>query len=273
VKSGLIIVVIVFILSGVTVGYIYWHSQLPMLERRVSNEKVISPPSLVPQLAASTPEMRQVLDVPKVVPQLPVLDYSDNHVFNSLAVLIDDQSLMSLFFSERIIHNIVATIDNLTNTHAPRSVMPVKPVSGMFYATIKDDKLIISSENAVRYAPYVRIAEAAEPKKLVDLYLGLYPLFQEAYEKLGYPKKYFNDRLIEVIDDLLAAPDIKDPVKLEQPNTIYQFADSNLEACHIGQRILMRMGNKNETYLKSWLSKIKQELMLHMHQKKLDSVG
>lgn len=272
-KNSLVVVTLVLILIGGIVGFTYWHNQLPIQERRDLKVKVISSPSMVPQFAASTPEMRQVLEVPKNVPQLPLLDYSDNYVYNSLAALIDDQSLMSLFLNERMIHNIVATIDNLTNMHAPRSVMPVKPASGMFYATIKDDKLVISSDNSARYAPYVRIAEAADPKKLVDLYLQLYPLFQKAYEKLGYPKKYFNDRLIEVIDDLLAAPNIKDPVKLEQPNLIYQFADSDFEACHIGQRILMRMGNKNEAYIKSWLSQIKQELMLHMHLKKLESVG
>ena len=39
------------------------------------------------------------------------------------------------------------------------------------------------------------------------VYERLYPLFQQAYEDLGYPGKYFNDRLVEVIDHLLQTPE------------------------------------------------------------------
>lgn len=38
------------------------------------------------------------------------------------------------------------------------------------------------------------------------LYVQLYPLFQQANVELGYPKSHFNDRVVTVIDHLLAAP-------------------------------------------------------------------
>ena len=38
------------------------------------------------------------------------------------------------------------------------------------------------------------------------MYKQYYPLFQQAYVDLGYPEGYFNDRLVEVIDHLLATP-------------------------------------------------------------------
>ena len=119
----------------------------------------------------------------------------------------------------------------------------------------------------------MKIAAATDPKKLVELYVQLYPLFQQAYEKLGYPKKYFNDRLIVVLDNLLAAPNIKEPVKLVQPKVYYQYADPDLEARSIGQRILMRTGSKNEAAVKAWLREIRQELVLHMHDTKIVSAG
>jgi len=37
-------------------------------------------------------------------------------------------------------------------------------------------------------------------------------LFQQSYEDLGYPGQYFNDRLVEVIDDMLKTPDVQGPI-------------------------------------------------------------
>ncbi|HQU43635.1 MAG TPA: DUF3014 domain-containing protein, partial [Pirellulales bacterium] len=42
--------------------------------------------------------------------------------------------------------------------------------------------------------------------------------------------KYFNDRLVSVIDHLLAAPEPAGPVALVQPKIIYKFADPQLES-------------------------------------------
>jgi len=44
-----------------------------------------------------------------------------------------------------------------------------------------------------------------------NAYFKLYSLFQQSYEDLGYPGQYFNDRLVEVIDDMLRAPEVQAP--------------------------------------------------------------
>ena len=194
-------------------------------------------------------------------------------MLDALAGLVGNKSLMKFFHTERIIRNIVATIDNLPRRRAPMSVMPVERAPGQFIIAGTEDGLTISPENAARYTPYVKIAEAVDAKKLVGLYVRLYPLFQQAYEKLGYPKKYFNDRLIVVPDNLLAAPEIQEPAKLVQPNVFYLYADPDLEKRSIGQRILMRTGSKNEAKIKAKLREIKQELLLNVRDKKVVSAG
>lgn len=77
---------------------------------------------------------------------------------------------------------------------------------------------------------------------------------------LGYPKAYFNDRLIEVIDHLLAAPEVPAQTKLVQPKVFYQFADPDLETRSAGQKILMRIGNENAARIKAKLREIRSEL-------------
>jgi hypothetical protein len=84
---------------------------------------------------------------------------------------------------------------------------------------------------------------------------------QEDYRNLGYPKGYFNDRLIEAIDDMLAAPEAPATVALVQPKVLYQYADPDLEARSAGQKIMMRMGSENAAKVKAKLQEIRRELV------------
>ena len=88
-----------------------------------------------------------------------------------------------------------------------------------------------------------------------------YPLFQRAYEELGYPGKYFNDRLMQALDDLLAAPELDGPPALVQPKVLYQFADPDLETRSAGQKILLRMGKANALRVKAKLLEVRRALI------------
>jgi hypothetical protein len=93
------------------------------------------------------------------------------------------------------------------------------------------------------------------------VYEHLYPLFQQSYEDLGYPGKYFNDRLVEVIDSLLQTPEVTAPVTLVQPKVFYEFADQDLEARPTGQKLLIRMGPANERTIKAKLREFRAEIV------------
>src|SRR3989338_3908767 len=266
-KKNILIVVAVIVLGGLAT-YFYWTHSKP----KSVPVQVQAPPPL-PLPAPPKPEVRQVIEAPPAPPPLPTLADSDSFMLDALTGLVGNKSLMKFFHTERIIRNIVATIDNLPRRRAPMNVMPVERAPGQFIIAGTEDDPAISPKNAARYTPYVRIAEAIDAKKLVGLYVRLYPLFQQAYEELGYPKKYFNDRLVVAIDNLLAAPDIKEPVKLVRPSVFYKYADPDLEERSIGQRILMRTGSRNEAIIKDKLREIKQELLLHMREKKVEVAG
>jgi hypothetical protein len=86
---------------------------------------------------------------------------------------------------------------------------------------------------------------------------------------LGYPGKYFNDRLVQVIDQLLATPELAGPVQLVltevkgsvptlRPWVRYEYADAALEARPAGQKMLMRMGTENARVLKAKLQEFRQ---------------
>ena len=72
--------------------------------------------------------------------------------------------------------------------------------------------------------------------------------------------------MIETVDDLLFAPTIGEPIRLNQPKYFYLFADTELEALSIGQKIMLRLGSENEKIVKNKLREIKQELALHPNE-------
>jgi hypothetical protein len=190
----------------------------------------------------------------------PPLNESDPAIKEALGGLFSGKTLEQFFHLKDFIRRVVATIDNLPRNKVALRLMPVKQVPGKFLTTGKDESVAVSLDNAARYAPYVRVAGAVDTGKLVALYFHFYPLFQQAYQDLGYPKGYFNDRLVEVVDHLLATPEVQAPVRLVQPKVFYQFADPELEAHSAGQKILMRIGNENAARIKVKLREIRSEL-------------
>jgi hypothetical protein len=109
----------------------------------------------------------------------------------------------------------------------------------------------------------MKVVQASDPRTVAAVYFRLYPLFQQAYEDLGYPGMYFNDRLVQVIDDLLQTPDVRGPVRLVQPKVFYEYADPSLEKLSAGQKLLLRMGSANAAVVKGKLRELRAEIVQH----------
>lgn len=191
---------------------------------------------------------------------LPALAESDNAIKAAIMELFG-QDLSEFLYAQKIVHRIVATVDNLPREHVSAQLMPLKPVPGLPATEPIGASLFLSPGNASRYERYMRFVDAVPAQSLIAIYARYYPLFQEQYEKLGYPDRYFNDRVVEVVDHLLATPEIEEPVRLVQPRVLYEFADPKLESLSAGQKIFLRMGRANRDKLKTKLQKIRQALV------------
>ncbi len=211
----------------------------------------------LPPTAPAEPEIRYPVPDKLLEKPLPALDTSDSTMKNALAELSGDNSLIEVLLLQGFVRRVVATIDNLPAPKVASRIMPVKRVDGPFAVSGSEGSYTIAVDNAARYAKYVKLAEAIDSKKLTAFYFHYYPLFQQAYRELGYPKGHFNDRLVVVIDHLLAAPVLKDPVALLRPKVFYLYADPELEARSAGQKMLMRMGAENAGRVKAKLREIR----------------
>lgn len=261
-KTAIYFTILLLVAGGIIAAYVYRHYNQPTPQLTQEPAPLPAPPK---------PEVRQEIVPPPEEPPLPRLANSDSFMLDSLTSLIGDKNLVSLLNTKNILRNIVATVDNLPRRKISKNVLPIKQAAGKFVTEGKDDILVIGPANAERYTPYVQLAETVDTKVLVELYVRLYPLFQQAYVELGYPKKYFNDRLMFVLDDLLDAPAPAEPVKLVKHMFIFQYADPGIEELSIGQRTMVRMGNANQARIKAKLQAFKSELQLHLHEKVVQS--
>jgi hypothetical protein len=192
---------------------------------------------------------------------LPALNQSDVAVKDSITGVLGAKPVEQFLVQENIVRHIVVTIDNLPRKKVAVDLRPVKPTPGETAISNQGDTTTLGAANYARYAPFIHLVETTDPKTLASVYFHLYPLFQQAYEDLGYPGRFFNDRLVEVIDHLLAAPEPQGPIDVVQPKVFYQFADPKLEDLSAGQKLLIRMGPANERSLKAKLRDFRSELV------------
>ena len=249
---------IVTLLGGAAALYYFWPGSEPAPAQPPA--PAVSQPA---PAAPAEPAIRHPLEAP--APQasqgLPTLRNSDSMMRDALSALIGAKPFTDLVYPAALVRRIVATVDNLPRETASARMLPWQPVPGTFLSTGEGDQAVIAARNAARYEPYVRVAQSVDSRALVRRYIDSYPLFQQAYEQLGYPGKYFNDRLLEAIDDLLEAPELPAPPKLLQPKVRYTFADPELEALSAGQKLMVRVGHENEMKLKAKLREVRAEIL------------
>lgn len=191
---------------------------------------------------------------------LPTLGESDDIAASSLGDAFPEGQFERLFVGADLVRRITATIDNLPRQKVATRLRPLQPMPDAFVATGPEEAPMLEESNFARYRPYVDVVAALDAKRMAAAYQRLYPLFQEAYEELGNPSAYFNDRVIDVIDHLLEAPEVRGPIPLARPNVLYEFANPELERLSAGQKFLVRIGPDNAARLKAKLRELRAEL-------------
>lgn len=185
---------------------------------------------------------------------------SDKAIAAALGNLPGREQLLRFVLPADIVQKIVLTIDNLPGDSMSMQYRAVVSTPGSFQIERRDGEPAIATQNARRYDAFVAFASGLDARRLVALYKRFYPLFQKTYRSIGYPEGHFNDRVVQAIDDLLAAPSPAGAIFLEQPRVLYEFAESSLERRSVGQRIMIRVGPEHAAKLKAKLRELRAVL-------------
>ena len=252
------------LLLGSVILYFRWPSTDPRPAHDATTPAVAAAPTAPPERSIHYP-VENIRGASKPPPYfrrvpLPALDDSDFTVNDSVEAFLGSGAFMRLLVPQSLVRHIVATVDSLPRKELAERMRPIKPAPGRLLIDMGAHGMSIAHANADRYAAYVTAAESIDTGLLVQSYIRLYPLFQQAYVELGYPNGYFNDRLVTVIDHLLAAPEALAPVEVWQPHILYQYVDPDLEDLSSGQKILVRIGADNERRVKAVLQETRAAL-------------
>jgi hypothetical protein len=262
--------VIVLILGAL--GWTWWQQRTPAPTPVAVAPPPAAAPSPPPAPIASQPAILHPIEEGASAVATPAAPESaDAVVRRTLAELLGPQAVSSLLQTDDFVRRVVATVDNLGRVHAPPRLWPVTPIGGRFTVERAGNGEQIAASNARRYDTFVAFATSIDARRTAAAYKTLYPLFQRSFQDLGYPKGYFNDRLVEVIDHLLATPEppapvavrlteVKGPISSDRPWVRYEFADPALEALPAGSKMLIRMGNDNASKLKAQLRALRAEI-------------
>jgi hypothetical protein len=255
--------------AGIAVAVLWWtmaKQAAPLTESAASVPDMAAAAS-DPVAPVAPPGELQPVKIPAAAQPLAA-----DQIGSAITAFLGSKAALTFFQLTDFPRKFVATVDNLGRSHAPPVAWPISPTEGRFTVQTFDGATVISSDNGLRYTPLVLLLEKINAGLAVDLYVRMYPVLQQTYVDLGYPNNQFNDRLLQVINHLLATPnapqvmavqltEVKGPIPSVRPWVRYEFADPALEALSSGQKIMLRVGSVNQNRLKARLSALRQEIL------------
>lgn len=247
-RHRLVVGALVAIAAAVGLALLFWPKKMA---------ETPPPPPSGPTLAGKTGPDHPLPAPEPSAPPLPALADSDAFVIDALAGVVGEQAAHDYIATPGVVRRLVVTVDTLARDKVPMLTRAVGALPGALIVTRDGERIFLGEDNHSRYTPYVQVIAQLDVERLAALYRRIYPLLQQAYGDVGPPGAYFNDRVIAVIDDLLATPAVTGPIELEQPSVYFRYKDPSLEARSAGQRLLLRMGPANAAVIKGKLTALR----------------
>ncbi|OMH30277.1 DUF3014 domain-containing protein [Motiliproteus sp. MSK22-1] len=225
-------------------------------------------PSLYSGLSLSTPSADTTLASRLTADSrfpIPPLNNSDSTVKQSLMSLDATLMLANWLVDEELVRKFVVMVDNMAEGQIPRKHIVLKPLPTTFRVLEKGDQVFLDGYNFGRYRPYIDLLTRLDAQRVTSLYLRYYPLMQQAYAELGYPRRSFHKRLLMAIDHMLDSPVMDGAIELVQPSVMYKYADPELEQLSDVHKQLLRMGPENARQILTRLTALRSTLLQFRH--------
>ena len=276
IAGGLIIATI-----GGVVGWQFFREKPPAMPEQSQTQ--VEPAPVVEEPDAIEPEEEAIsevdIEVPEQVPPpqveievveaepLPTLDESDLWLQEKLPTMTWRKELLKLVIDDDMIRRFVVFTDNfaqgvLAYEHSP-FVRPATAFSAKETKTFDDKHQQVWEwdENSVRrFSLYVDLLRSMESERLVDWYIELKPLINEAYSELGYPDDDFTHTLQDAITRVLDMEIPKESMEVIRPSVMFRYKDPQIEAMDDADKLLLRLGKENLLVIKSVLLELNEKL-------------
>lgn len=213
-----------------------------------------------------TPIVQEVVVEQKIAIILPSLDKSDEWIKVKLPELTWRNELLSLLITEDIIRRFVVFTDNfsqglLAYDHSLFIQPKVKFSVDEQPLNVGGEQNVWQwdSETSKRFDLYVDLLRSVDSTTLVNWYIDIKPLIDEAYSELGYEEDFtytLQDAITRVLDMELP----KSAMDVTRSSVMYKYQDPQLEALDDSDKLLLRIGKENLLIIKSVLLEINEKL-------------
>jgi hypothetical protein len=211
--------------------------------------------------------------VQEIVITLPELNESDDWLQNKLPDLTWRNELIPLLVTEDIIRRFVVFTDNFSQgLLAYEHSLFVQPKDKF---SVDEQSVNVEGEQNVwqwdsntskRFDLYVDLLRSVDSTTLVNWYIDMKPLIDEAYRELGYEEDFtyaLQDAITRVLDMELP----KSAMEVTRTSVMYKFQDPQLEALDDSDKLLLRIGKENLLIIKSVLLEINEKLAQRVNNK------
>ncbi|ALO35536.1 hypothetical protein CMT41_13040 [Colwellia sp. MT41] len=212
-------------------------------------------------VTVKAPDIEQVIALP-----LPPLDESDAWLQGRLPELTWRNELLSLLITEDIIRRFVVFTDNFAQGLLAYEYSPFIPPKVKFAvdeqsSNIDGEKNVWQWDSATskRFDIYVDLLRSIDSTTLVQWYVDLKPLINEAYSELGYEDD-FTYTLQDAINRVLDMELPKSTMNVTRTSVMYKYHDPQLEALDDSDKLLLRIGKENLLIIKSVLLEVNEKL-------------
>ncbi|AWB65824.1 DUF3014 domain-containing protein [Saccharobesus litoralis] len=279
------------ILAGIVVVssislYALWPSDETPEVNQTKPEQVAMPtPAVEPEPINTAPEPEPepveiadpepvIVDEPEPVvapepeePSIPELEQSSGWMQNQIASLTSQNEVLAHddLVNNDLVRKFVVFVDNASRGDLAHQYSPVKaPSTGIVVKAMQtgnEHYFTLEESSYSRYNDLANLIDNLPVSASMALFDLAKPLLSEAYEEIGYNGKDFDDTLLAAIDQALDAPVVEGDIRLIAPSAMYQFSDPALESLAPIQKLLIRMGPKNQKKVQAKLAQFKAELV------------
>ncbi|TWX67304.1 DUF3014 domain-containing protein [Colwellia demingiae] len=280
---------IIFIVTFILVAVALWQFSGGKIEKRpidsseLLKQEPVMPASLTTQEQEEDEELIElpltvaVEDVEPIVQEvtiiLPKLDESDDWLQAKLPDLTWRNELLPLLITDDIIRRFVVFTDNFAQGQlAYEHSLFIQPKEKF---SVDEQSINVDSEQNVwgwdsktskRFDLYVDLLRSVDSTTLVNWYIDMKPLIDEAYSELGYEED-FTHTLQDAITRVLDMDLPKSTMDVTRTSVMYKYQDPQLEALEDSDKLLLRIGKENLLIIKSVLLEINEKLAKKVESK------
>lgn len=280
---------IIFIVTLILVAVALWQFSGGKIEKRpIDSSELLKQEPVIPasqstqkqeddEALIESPVTVVVEDVEPIEQEvtitLPKLDESDDWLQTKLPDLTWRNELLPLLITEDIIRRFVVFTDNFAQGQlAYEHSLFIQPKEKF---SVDEQSINVDSEQNVwqwdsktskRFDLYVDLLRSVDSTTLVNWYIDMKPLIDEAYNELGYEEDFtytLQDAITRVLDMDLP----KSTMDVTRTSVMYKYKDPQLEALEDSDKLLLRIGKENLLIIKSVLLEINEKLAKRVEKK------